>query len=292
MLKNLLNSIGKYASMVKIAHTVFALPFAIIGFYLALQSKSFDFDLSKFLYIILCMVFARNSAMSFNRIADKKYDELNPRTQNREIPAGKVSIRNAVIFLSVNVVLFITCTYFINPLCFYLSPVALATIMIYSLTKRFTYLCHFVLGSGLSLAPIGAYLVVTGVFDLLPLLFSFAVLFWVAGFDIIYALNDISFDREHHLKSIPARFGIKNSLIISALVHVVSMVLIVSAGVNYSGGFFYWTGALLFGFFIIYQHVIVKPNDLSKINMAFFTLNGFSSLLFLVFFLLDYYLRF
>jgi 4-hydroxybenzoate polyprenyltransferase len=289
MANNILHSIGKYASLVKISHTIFALPFAIIGFHLALSSQSFEFDWQKFLLIILCMVFARNSAMSFNRIADKKYDEKNPRTQDREIPAGKVSVRNAIIFLSANIVLFVGCTYFINPLVFYLSPVALATIMVYSLTKRFTYLCHFVLGLGLSLAPIGAYLVVTGVFDVLPLMLSFAVLFWVAGFDIIYALNDIAFDQEHHLKSVPARFGIRNSLIISALVHVVSMVFIITAGMLYSGGIFFWIGAFVFGFFIIYQHVIVKPSDLSRINLAFFTLNGFSSLIFLIFFLLDYY---
>jgi 4-hydroxybenzoate polyprenyltransferase len=289
MSDNILNSIGKYASLVKISHTIFALPFAIIGFYLALSGKSFGFDLVKFVSVLLCMVFARNSAMSFNRIADKKYDEKNPRTQDREIPSGKIKIRNAVIFLSINIVLFIACTFFINRLCFYLSPVALATIMIYSLTKRFTYLCHFVLGLGLSLAPIGAYLVVTGVFNILPLLLSFAVLFWVAGFDIIYALNDISFDREHHLKSIPASFGIKNSLIISALVHLVSIIFIVTSGVIYSGGIFYWIGASIFGFLIIYQHMVVKPNDLSRVNLAFFTLNGFSSLIFLIFFLFDYY---
>jgi 4-hydroxybenzoate polyprenyltransferase len=285
----LLNRFGKYASLVKISHTIFALPFAIIGFYLALTSKSFEFDLLKFLYVILCMVFARNSAMSFNRIIDKKYDEQNPRTQNREIPAGKVSLRNAVIFLLVNIILFIACTYFINSLCFYLSPVALATIMIYSFTKRFTYLCHFVLGLGLSLAPIGSYLVVTGEFDILPLLLSFAVLFWVAGFDIIYALHDISFDREHNLKSIPARYGIKKSLIISVVVHLVSMMFIILTGFIYSGGIFYWIGTGIFIFFVIYQHVIVKSTDLSRVNLAFFTLNGFSSLIFLVFFLLDYY---
>jgi len=285
----ILDSIGKYASLVKISHTVFALPFAIIGFYLALLSKSFGFDTLKFISVLLCMVFARNSAMSFNRIADKKYDEKNPRTKDREIPAGKIKIGNAVIFLSVNIILFIGCTYFINPLVLILSPVALATIMFYSLTKRFTYLCHFVLGLGLSLAPIGAYLVVTGSFDILPLMLSFAVLFWVAGFDIIYALNDISFDREHHLRSIPARFGIKKSLIISALVHLVSMIFIITAGVIYSGGVFYWTGTAVFGLLIIYQHIVVKPNDLSRVNLAFFTLNGFSSLIFLFFFLFDYY---
>jgi len=234
-------------------------------------------------------VFARNSAMSFNRIADKKFDEKNPRTQSREIPSGKVSLRNAIIFLFANIALFIACTYFINPLCFYLSPVALLTVMFYSFTKRFTYLCHFVLGLGLSLAPIGAYLAVTGVFSLLPLLFSFAVLFWVAGFDIIYALNDIAFDREQSLKSIPAYFGIKKSLIISAIVHVVSSTFIIAAGLLYPGGIFYWAGAAIFIFLIIYQHLIVKTNDLSKVNLAFFTLNGFSSLIFLIFFLIDYY---
>jgi 4-hydroxybenzoate polyprenyltransferase len=288
---NILHSIAKYASLVKISHTLFALPFAIIGFYLALHSKSFEFDGLKLCYIVLCMVFARNSAMSFNRIADKKFDEQNPRTQNREIPSGKVSMRNAVIFLSVNIVLFMLCTFFINRLCFYLAPVALFTVLIYSLTKRFTFLCHFVLGMGLSLAPIGAYLAVTGVFNLLPLLFSFAVLFWVAGFDIIYALNDISFDREHNLKSIPAFFGIKKSLIISALAHVISMGFVFSAGLLYSGGMFYWIGTSVFGFFIIYQHFVVKPRELSRVNLAFFTLNGFSSLIFLIFFLLDYYLH-
>ncbi len=289
MAGKLLHSIAKYASLVKISHTIFALPFAIIGFYLALQSKSFEFNLQKFLYIILCMVFARNSAMSFNRIVDRKYDEKNPRTQSREIPSGKVSPRNAIIFLAVNMGLFIACTYLINPLCFYLSPVALVTVMVYSFTKRFTFLCHFVLGIGLSLAPIGAYLSVTGVFNLLPLLLSFAVLFWVAGFDIIYALNDISFDREQNLKSIPAYFGIKKSLIISAIVHLFSAGFIVYAGMLYSGGVFYWVGAAIFIFLIIYQHLIVKPSDLSKVNLAFFTLNGFSSLIFLIFFLIDYY---
>ena len=289
MLNTLIKNITRYASLVKISHAVFSLPFAVIGFYLALQNKSFEFDLQRFIIIILCVVFARNAAMSFNRIADKKFDKQNPRTQNREIPSGKISQKNAVIFLLVNILLFILSAYFINSICFYLSPVALIIIISYSYTKRFTILCHFVLGLGLSLAPIGAFLAITGVFEFLPLLFSLAVLFWVAGFDIIYALNDINFDRDHDLKSIPAYFGIKRSIIISYIVHAISILFIIWAGINYSGGIFYWIGVGVFGSFLVYQHIIIKPNDLSKINLAFFTLNGFSGLLFLAFFLIDYY---
>ena len=227
MLNTLIKNITRYASLVKISHAVFSLPFAVIGFYLALQNKSFEFDLQRFIIIILCVVFARNAAMSFNRIADKKFDKQNPRTQNREIPSGKISQKNAVIFLLVNILLFILSAYFINSICFYLSPVALIIIISYSYTKRFTILCHFVLGLGLSLAPIGAFLAITGVFEFLPLLFSLAVLFWVAGFDIIYALNDINFDRDHDLKSIPAYFGIKRSIIISYIVHAISILFII-----------------------------------------------------------------
>ena len=289
MFNKLLNSIAKYASLVKISHAIFSLPFAVIGFYLAIQSRSYEFDLLKLLFIILCVVFARNAAMSFNRIADNRFDKQNPRTQNREIPSGKISQRNAFIFLLVNILLFILSTYYINRICFYLSPVALLIIMSYSYTKRFTFLCHFILGLGLSLAPIGAFLAITGVFEFLPLLFSFAVLLWVAGFDIIYALNDISFDRDNDLKSIPAYFGLKKSIIISSFVHAISMLFIIWAGFEYSGGIFYWIGTVIFGSFLIYQHIIIKPNNLSKINLAFFTLNGFSGVLFLAFFLIDYY---
>ena len=178
-----------YLSLVKFSHTIFALPFALIGFFIAIGLHGHDFKWTTFVYVILCMVFARSAAMAFNRYVDRKIDKANERTANvREIPNGTIKPTSALVFVIINCVLFIATTYFINPLCFYLSPIALLVVLGYSYTKRFTALCHLVLGIGLGLAPIGAYLAVTGVFDWLPLYFSFAVLFWVSGFDIIYAL--------------------------------------------------------------------------------------------------------
>jgi len=284
------NKLSKYASLVKIAHTVFALPFAIIGFYLGLINQNSVFDYRKFLLILLCVFFARNAAMSFNRIIDRNIDKLNPRTQSRDIPSGKMLLRNAVIFLVLNVLGFILSTYFINSLCFFLSPVALAVILGYSFTKRFTFLAHFILGLGLSLAPIGAYLAVTAHFDLLPILYSLTVLFWVGGFDIIYALGDINFDRKQKLHSIPQRFGITKSLIISATIHLFAFMFIITAGIFGNDGLLFWIGVVVFGILLFYQHIIVKPNDLKRINVAFFTFNGISSIILLIFFLLDYYI--
>ena len=199
-------SIKNYLSLVKFSHTIFALPFACIGFALALQG-GFTFSLKLFLLVILCMATARNAAMAFNRYIDRKFDALNPRTAIREIPAGIINPKNALFFIIINCLLFVIATYFINTICFFLSPVALFVVLFYSYTKRFTPLCHLVLGAGLALAPIGAYLAVTGVFAWLPLFFSFTVFTWVSGFDIIYALQDEDFDRVNHLNSIPVLLG-------------------------------------------------------------------------------------
>ena len=210
-------SIRDYFSLVKFSHTVFALPFALIGFSLAVTYSGFEINLRLLLLVILCMIFARNTAMGFNRLVDKKFDGLNPRTSRREIPSGIISPGAATIFVIVNAVLFIVSSGFINRLTLILSPVALLVIMGYSLTKRFTSLCHFVLGLGLSLAPIGAYISVTGKFSLLPVLYSFIVLTWVSGFDIIYALQDDDFDKSNKLHSLPSAAGRKNALRISNL---------------------------------------------------------------------------
>ncbi|RYG34376.1 MAG: 4-hydroxybenzoate octaprenyltransferase, partial [Chitinophagaceae bacterium] len=183
----------KYFSLVLFAHSIFAMPFALIGFFLGISTTGQPFEWLKLLLVILCMVFARNTAMAFNRYLDRDIDALNERTKQRDIPAGKVSPREALMFTVINIMLFIGATYWINPLCFYLSPVAIFVVLFYSYTKRFTPLCHFVLGLGLALAPIGAYIAVTGQFSLVPIFFSLAVLFWVSGFDIIYALQDESF---------------------------------------------------------------------------------------------------
>src|ERR1700744_2728784 len=217
----------KYFSLVTFAHTIFAMPFAFIGFFLAVTTTHYQFSWLKLLLMVLCMVFARNSAMAFNRYLDRDIDAKNPRTQKRDIPSGRISPAAALTFTIINCLLFITVTWFINPLCFYLSPVALLVVLGYSATKRFTALCHLVLGLGLSLAPIGAYLVVTGAFNIIPLFFSFAVLCWVSGFDIIYALQDEEFDRNEKLHSIPAYVGKSTALNLSTLLHVLSAIFII-----------------------------------------------------------------
>ena len=208
-------TIKNYFSLVKFAHTIFAMPFALIGFFYGL--KMVDYELSRpwwllFILVVLCMVFARSAAMAFNRWLDAEYDAKNPRTSIREIPGGIISKKNAMLFVIFNCIAFIICTFFINMLCFFLAPIALFVILFYSYTKRFTVLCHLVLGLGLSLAPIGAYIAVTGKFAIVPILFSFAVLFWVSGFDIIYALQDEEFDKENNLYSIPSFIGTKKAL--------------------------------------------------------------------------------
>jgi 4-hydroxybenzoate polyprenyltransferase len=222
------------------------------------------------------MMTARSAAMAFNRWLDKSFDAKNTRTAIREIPAGIISANSALIFVIINCIAFIVCTWFINRICFYLSPVALFVILFYSYTKRFTALCHLVLGLGLALAPIGAYLAVTGQFALLPVLFSFAVLFWVSGFDIIYALQDVEFDQSQNLYSIPATLGKKKALRVSEVLHILSAAMVIAAG---------FTGQ--FAGMLIYQHSIVKPGDLSRVNIAFMTANGIASVVFAVFVLSD-----
>lgn len=277
------NTISHYFSLVKFSHTIFAMPFAIIGFLLAVVLQRANFDWLLFVKVLLCMIFARSAAMAFNRYIDRKFDEANPRTAIREIPAGIISPAAALAFVIISSALFIATTYFINPICFYLSPVALLVILGYSFTKRFTALCHVVLGVGLALAPIGAYLAVTGEFDLLPLLFSFTVLFWVSGFDIIYALQDEEFDRSKQLHSIPVRLGKKGALTLSRFLHFCSASLVIFAGIHAEFDLWYWIGTAAFIGLLIYQHTLVKPHDLSRVNLAFGTTNGIASVIFAVF---------
>jgi 4-hydroxybenzoate polyprenyltransferase len=283
-----MSQVKNYLSLVKFSHTIFAMPFALIGFVLGLRyhfihQTTVDQVWLKFILVLVCMVTARSTAMAFNRYLDRHFDKLNPRTAIREIPAGIIKAEKALVFIGINMAIFITATYFINSICFYLSPVALFVILFYSYTKRFTYLCHLVLGIGLSLAPIGAYLAVTGNFDLLPLLFSFAVIFWVSGFDIIYALQDIDFDQSLSLYSIPSQWGLRQSLSISRILHVLSATFVIAA--YFVGGFhyLYLLGLLIFIGMLVYQQSIVKPHDLSKVNLAFMTANGIASIVFSVF---------
>jgi 4-hydroxybenzoate polyprenyltransferase len=279
--------IRDYFSLVKFSHTVFALPFALIGFTLGISSEDHHFNLRLLLLILLCMVFARNAAMGFNRYADRRFDALNPRTSRREIPAGKIDQRAAGIFVILNAIFFIMTAGFINRLTLFLAPVALIVILGYSFTKRITYLCHFILGVGLSLAPIGAYISVTGKFSIVPLIFSFIVITWVSGFDIIYALQDDEFDRDNKLHSIPSYAGRKGAIIISGVVHFITFILVITAGVVNGNGYLYWTGAVVFSMLLLYQHIIVGPDDISKVNLAFATTNGIASILFAAFVISD-----
>lgn len=284
--------VSNYLSLVKFSHTVFALPFAIIGYFTALHFSNAVFDIQRLLLVVLCMIFARNAAMAFNRYIDRHIDAQNERTVAREIPSGNIKASSALFFVLINSLAFVLTAYTINDICFYLSPIALAVILGYSFTKRFTALCHFILGIGLSFAPIGAHLAVTGTFSLLPLLFSFAVLFWVSGFDIIYALQDEHFDRDLQLKSIPVFLGTEKALTFSGILHVICVNLILLAGVFGEFGMWYWAGTIIFTALLIYQHTLVKANDLSNVNVAFFTTNGFASIIFSTFVLLDLHLSF
>ncbi len=304
-----MSTIKNYLSLIKFSHTVFAMPFALIGFFLgvfklygsgeesASSTSLFGIEAGntgmavKLILVILCMVFARSAAMAFNRYLDRQYDERNPRTAIREIPAGVISAKNALVLTILSSLAFIASAFFINQLCFFLSPVALLVILGYSYTKRFTALCHLVLGLGLSLAPIGSYLAVTGQFDLVPVLFSFAVIFWVSGFDIIYALQDEEFDRSQNLYSIPASVGKRKALRISEGLHILSAACVIIAGMEAKFGLLYWLGFAIFAGMLIYQHSLVKPGDLSRVNIAFMTANGVASVLFAIFVISDLFLN-
>jgi 4-hydroxybenzoate polyprenyltransferase len=281
----------KYFSLVLFAHTIFAMPFAFIGFFLAISNTEEEFNWLKLLLMVLCMIFARSAAMAYNRYLDRDIDAQNPRTAIRDIPSGKISSNEALIFTIINSVFFILSTLFINKICFYLSPVALVVVLGYSYTKRFTPLCHLVLGLGLALAPIGAYLVVAGEFAMLPIYFSLAVLCWVSGFDIIYALQDEEFDRKNNLNSIPAWLGKERALKVSSILHILAVIFVAIPYFKSDLSWFYLAGVLFFAILLIYQHSLVKPKDLSKVDRAFFTTNGIASVVFASFFLLDTYLR-
>lgn len=279
-MKKLLGRTQHYFSLVKFSHTVFAMPFALAGYFIGATEPGYGFSLKTFLLVLACMVFARSAAMAFNRWADMRFDSLNPRTAVREIPSGKISPRQAMVFVVASSLLFIVSAGLLNRLTLVLSPVALAVILGYSYTKRFTPLCHLVLGLGLSLAPIGAYIAVTGHFAVLPLIYSFIVLTWVSGFDIIYSLQDDQFDRETGLYSIPAVMSRGKALMVSTALHIITVTLVVMAGFTGGSRIIYWAGAAIFIIMLVYQHLIVKPDDLSRVDLAFGTTNGIAGVIF------------
>jgi len=283
----MLTTVNKYLSLVKFSHTIFAMPFAMTGFFMATVKEAHPFHWQTLVLVVLCMVFARSAAMAFNRWLDADIDKRNPRTAKREIPAGVIAANKALYFVIGNAVLFMLCAWFINLLCFFLSPVALLVVLGYSYTKRFTALCHLVLGLGLSLAPIGAFLSVTGYFAILPVMVSVLVLCWVSGFDIIYALQDEEFDRSQSLNSIPAWLGKPGALRFSEVLHVVAAALVITIGLTGHFSWLYWIGAAVFIIMLVSQHLLVKPHDLSRVNLAFMTTNGIASVVYGIFVIAD-----
>jgi 4-hydroxybenzoate polyprenyltransferase len=278
-----------YLRMIKFPHSIFALPFAFTGAVIAAGGAP---SLKKIIWITVAMVGARSGAMGLNRIIDRKVDQENPRTKNRELPRGMINLSEAVLFTAVSLAIFILAAYMLNPLCLKLSPVALAVLFIYSYTKRFTWITHFVLGLTLSAAPVGAWIAVRGTFDAEIIPMAIAVIFWLAGFDTLYALQDIEFDKSHGLYSIPQRFGIKNALLLARLFHLITFIMLITTGVIFKMGIFYWLGMMIVAGLFIYEHSLIKESDLSRLDMAFFNMNGYISITVFIFTSVDYIFRY
>lgn len=277
-------------SLIKFSHTIFALPFALIGYTLGVLHSGFSWW--TLFGVLACMVLARSAAMGFNRYIDRHFDAANPRTANREIPAGLISPRAALWLVILCSVGFIAIASTFNLLTLILSPVALIVVLGYSLTKRFTSLCHLVLGIGLGIAPLAAYIATTGEFSLIAVMLSIVVLTWVSGFDIIFALQDVEFDRSASLNSIPARLGIRGGLIVSAVLHIVTFIfaqLSAQMMIKELGAspLLMEVGVWSFAALLLYQHRIVSPNDLSRVNLAFGTTNGIASVIYATFVILS-----
>ena len=277
----LLFKLHNYASLIRFTHTVFALPFALAS--VALAWPSHPVTLRSFLWILIAMVSARSAAMAFNRLADRKFDALNPRTQQWELPRGTIKVWEAVLLTVMSSVVFVYAAYQLNFVCFVLSPVALAVVFFYSLTKRFTWASHLFLGLALSLAPMGAWLAVSGapsdLWELAtPFFLGLAVLFWLAGFDVIYSLQDHEFDQQHGLFSMPVRFGVAGALRLSAFFHLLTVFFLAAVGLSARLGIIYWLGCVATALILFWEHRIVKPDDLSRINKAFFDLNAYVSI--------------
>ncbi|MBF0457401.1 MAG: UbiA family prenyltransferase [Nitrospirae bacterium] len=273
-----------YLKMIKFSHSLFALPFAFSSAVLAAGGLP---ETNITLWITVAMVSARSAAMGLNRVIDRKIDAQNPRTKNREIPAGVISTAQAAAFIALSSIIFVFSAYMLNPLCLKLSPIVLVVIYLYSYTKRLTWGCHIVLGVAIALAPLGAWIAVRGSVSWEAVPLSAAVVFWLAGFDILYALQDIEFDRQYGLFSIPQRFGVRRSLFIARGFHFLTWIFLMTCGGVFHLGIVYYTGMAIVAGLLIYEHNLVRPGDLSKLDMAFFNMNGYISVTVLVFIALD-----
>jgi len=281
----LLTRISNYLRLIKFSHSIFALPFAFTS---ALIAAGGIPSLYKVFWITVAMIGGRSGAMGMNRIIDREIDAMNPRTKNRELPSGVIKTWEALIFTIISFVLLVLAAYKLNPLCFKLSPFVLLILITYSYTKRFTWMCHIILGLALSLAPLGAWVAIKGSIDLEIIPLCVAVMFWVAGFDTLYGLQDIDFDRKYGLYSIPTRFGIRSSLWVARIFHIITVILLISLIPIFNLSWIYLIGVLISILLLTYEHMLVKPNDLSKLNMAFFNMNGYISITVFSFTLLHY----
>ena len=281
----LVYKIALYCRMIKIEHSIFALPLALASFVLACQTHGFS--LHKLIFVILAMVSARSAAMGFNRLADAEFDKLNPRTKNREIPKGKITSEQAVAFVVISSLIFVYSAFKLNNLCFYLSPVVLLILFFYSYTKRFTIFTHFFLGISLGLSPLGAWIAVSGQFSLLPFILSSFVILWVAGFDIIYACQDMNFDRKIGLFSVPVAYGRKTALKLSFIFHSLSIIPLIILGMLAQLGVIYYVGVCMVALLLLWEHLIINKTYLTKLNTAFFTINAWIGIIYFLFFFID-----
>ena len=280
-----LSRILTYGRMIKFSHSVFALPFALTGALLASLRTSITGR--HLLWIVVAMVGARSAAMGFNRLVDRHIDAANPRTRNRELPSSVISVPAVAAFIALSSTVLVFASHQLNPLCLVLSPVALLIIFFYSFTKRFTWASHAFLGLSLSVAPIGAWIAVRGTLDPIVLLLGGAVLAWVAGFDIIYACQDYEFDTRTGLRSIPQRLGLRRALVVARLLHAVAFGLLLALKFLFGLNSLYLAGVLLVGAILIYEHRLVRHDDLSRVNAAFALMNGILSVTYFVFTLGD-----
>lgn len=282
----------RHANLVRLPHTVFALPFALVGVVLA--SYVAPITLHDVIWVVVAFTTARFAAMGFNRIVDREIDARNPRTRSREIPSGTMSVREASVAVAIASVIFFVAAWQLGMLCLILAPVALVWVLFYSYTKRFTRWSHLVLGIGLSIAPVGGYLAITGQWSdpwWMLIALASAVATWVGGFDILYALQDVSFDRENGLYSVPSTFGEANALGIARALHFVTVAALATAGLGAGAGMLYYAGVLVAGLLLLYEHSLVKTNDFSRLDAAFFTMNGVISIVFLGFVFTERLLR-
>jgi 4-hydroxybenzoate polyprenyltransferase len=282
----------RHANLVRLPHTIFALPFALVGVVLA--SYVAPITLNDVIWVVVAFTTARFAAMGFNRIVDREIDARNPRTRSREIPSGTMSVREASVAVAIASVIFFVAAWQLGMLCLILAPVALGWVLFYSYTKRFTRWSHLVLGIGLSIAPVGGYLAITGHWSdpwWMLIALASAVATWVGGFDILYALQDVSFDRENGLYSVPSTFGEANALGIARALHFVTVVALATAGLGAGAAMLYYAGVLVAGLLLLYEHSLVKTNDFSRLDAAFFTMNGVISIVFLGFVFTERLLR-